>query len=233
MGGQRLRESVGRTILVIEEQPYLWAVLRGRVQPGTAYVRSVSPSELVSAWATCQPWPWLLVGATPGPPDRLAALLEARPIAVHWLGGTRTLTGRVVVHDDWGSLAAELEGLNELTSVGLGGVRLMRNRGLLLPSGRVVGNVVNVEGLLSARTGLALASNLEADRLAERVQAEITNHGLPLSLSRRARMLCLTPARSNSPGEVARRAREGGARYPDPHAGTSAGADPGGRPGPG
>jgi hypothetical protein len=218
MAGQRLRESVGRTILVIEEQPYLWAILRGRVRPETAYVRSASASELASAWATCQPWPWLLVGATPGLPDRLAELLEARPIAVHWLGASPTPTGRVIVHDDWASLAAEMERLNELTSVGIGGVRLMRNRGLLLPNGRVVGNVVHVEGLLSARGGLALASDPEADRLAERVQAEITSHGLPLSISRSTRMLCLTAVP---------------ARYPDPHAGTSAGADPGGRRRPG
>src|SRR2546423_14943084 len=79
------RESIGRTILVIEEQPYLWAALRQRVDPALAYVRSAAPGEVARVWRTCQPWPWLVAGATAALPPDLAELAGAHPLPLPWV----------------------------------------------------------------------------------------------------------------------------------------------------
>jgi hypothetical protein len=172
--------SIGRTILVIEERPYLWAALRPRVDPALAYVRGATPAEVSRVWATCEPWPWLLVGATPVLPPGLAGLLGSRPIPVHWLDAAPTgLPCCPVVHGDWTDLVAALDALTRLAEPGVNGARLLRNRGLRAPDGRIVLGVVNLEGLLAAPDGLALP-----DDAAAAVQAEIAASGLPLRLER-------------------------------------------------
>ena len=184
------RGSIGRTILVIEEQPYLWAALRQRVDPGVAYVRSAAPDELARMWRTCQPWPWLLVGATPPgvPLPGLAELIGALPIPVHWVGDAPAgLPVRVAAHRDWMALVAELETLSGLAERGLNGVRLLRNRGLRAPDGRIVLDVANLEGLLAAPGGLALPAN----GVAAALEGEIAAHGLPLRVERTGDVLRL------------------------------------------
>jgi hypothetical protein len=174
------RESIGRTILVVEEQPYLWAALRQRVDPAVAYVRSATPGELGRVWRTCQPWPWVLAGATPLPPPGLAELVGARPIAVHWVGEAPPgLPGHVALHRDWTELVGALDELRTLAAHGLNGVRLLRNRGLQAPDGRIVLDVVNLEGLLAAPAGLVLDAGTAAA-----LAAEIGASGLPLQLQR-------------------------------------------------
>lgn len=185
------RESLGRTIVVIDEQPYLWAVLRQRVEPRTAYVRGVTPAQLAGVWRTCRPWPWLVVGATAGLPDGLGNLLGEHPIPVHWLGeAPPNLPGRPVVHADWMALAGDLERLNALGVTGFGGVRLLRNRGLLAPGGRLVLGAAYLEGLLAAPGGLVLPPDAR-ERAADAVQAEIDGHDLPLRLERAGDLLRL------------------------------------------
>ncbi|HKF77244.1 MAG TPA: hypothetical protein VKF59_13965 [Candidatus Dormibacteraeota bacterium] len=185
------RESLGRTILIIDEQPYLWAVLRQRVELRTAYVRGVTPAQLPGVWRTCRPWPWLVVGATPGLPDGLVDLLGDHPIPVYWLGEPPPgLPGRPLVHADWMALAGDLERLNGLGVTGFGGVRLLRNRGLLAPGGRMVLGAAHLEGLLAAPDGLVMPPGA-GKRAAEAIQAEIDGHDLPLRLDRAGDLLRL------------------------------------------
>lgn len=186
------RQSIGRTILVIEEQPYLWAVLQRRVEAATAYVRSATPGALSTVWQSCQPWPWLLVGTAASATACLPELVGSRPIAIHWLGQPPTgLPGRPLVHEDWLALAREVERLNALATHGLNGVRLMRNRGLQVSGGRVVLDAPHVEGLLAAPAGVTTPSSGHADHLEAAVQREVDLHRLPLRLERTGDTLLL------------------------------------------
>ncbi len=186
------RESIGRTILVIEEQPYLWAALRQRVDPGIAYVRSAAPGEVSRVWRTCRPWPWLLVGATPDPLPGLGELIGSHPIPVHWVGRPPAgLPGIPAVHADWTALVGALERLRTLAEPGVNGVRLLRNRGLQAPDGRIVLDVFNLEGLLAFPAGLALPPNGTAERAVSALETEIAANRLPLRLERTGSLLRL------------------------------------------
>ena len=96
---------------------------------------------------------------------------------MHWVGQAPDGLA-ATVHPDWMALAAALEGLTELTTRGAG-VRLLRNRGLQLPGGRIVLDAANVEGLLAAPAGLRLR-----DEDAGPLHREIAAHALPLRLER-------------------------------------------------
>jgi hypothetical protein len=157
------------------------------VDPALAYVRSAAPAELARVWETCRPWPWLLIGATPGLPAGLPGLLAPRPIPVHWVGqAPHGLPAHTAVHRDWTELVAALERLAQLVEHGVGGVRLLRNRGLRAPDGRVVLDVANLEGMLAATGGLALPADC-----AHAIQCEIEASGLPLRLDRSGELLHL------------------------------------------
>ena len=170
-----MRQDIGRTILVIEEQPYLWAALAARIGRGTAYVRSSTEAELRTVWAGCTPWPWLVVGATPTLPQGLSDLLAGHPIPVYWSGPAPPgLPGRPQAFEDWQQLVQVLEGLRDLS---INGVRLLRNRGLLTPDGAFATDVPEIEGLLAAPNG-GLVAGFDLDRV--RRQLEI-NH-LPLGI---------------------------------------------------
>jgi hypothetical protein len=144
-------------------------------------VRSATPGELAEVWRSCQPWPWLLAGTTPVAPPGLTELIGSRPIAVHWVGDPPAgLPGRPVAHPDWMALVAGLEQLRALTDEGVAGVRLLRNRGLLAPDGRIVQGVFNVEGLLAAPAGLVLPPNGGPGHALAAVREEIAANGLPL-----------------------------------------------------
>lgn len=184
------RESIGRTILVVEDHPYLWAALRQRVDPALAYVRSATPGEVATVWRTCRPWPWMLVGTVPVLPPRLVELIGSHPIPVHWVGpAPGGLPGRPAAHAGWMELVEALERLRSLADNGVAGVRLLRNRGLQAPDGRIVQEVFNLEGLLAAPTGLALTPSVE---VAAALQREIDASGLPLRLERDAGTLRLS-----------------------------------------
>jgi hypothetical protein len=153
------------------------------VDPALAYVRGATPNEVATVWRTCQPWPWLLVGTTPTLPHGLPELLGTHPIPVQWVG--RPPDGLpATVHADWMALAAALEELTVLTRRGAGGVRLLRNRGLQLPDGRIVLDAANVEGLLAAPAGLPLPHE-------DALQQEIAANALPLRLERAGDLLRL------------------------------------------
>ena len=186
------REHLGRTIVVLDDQPYLWAALRQRLDPAVAYVRSATAAELAEVWRACRPWPWVLVGTSPAAPAGLPDLLDGLPVVVHWVGRPPAdLPAAPAVHPDWTALAAGLERLQELVRRGRNGVRLLRNRGLQAPDGRIVLDVAHLEGLMAAPEGLALRDDGAADRLAARLRSEIDHNRLPLRLERRGRLLRL------------------------------------------
>lgn len=169
------RTGLGRAVLVVEDEPYLWAALQERLPRATAYVRGAAPHEVRAVWEACRPWPWALVGATATLPPDLADLLADRPIPAHWLGPPpAALPVPATVHETWLELVAAVQRLDGLA---LNGVRLMRNRGLLAPDGRVVLDVPELEGLLAAPDGLPLD--------AEPLRAMLATTGLPLALERR------------------------------------------------
>lgn len=179
------RPLLGRTIVVVEERPYLWAALRERVEPATAYVLGASPEEVGAVWAMCDPWPWIVVGTTAAPPPGLAERLRGRPIPVHWLGPPPPgLPRSCSVHGDWLLLAEELVALG---SRSLSGVRLFRNRGLRAADGQTLLASVHLEGLFAAAAGL---TGLEEAA----VRAELAAGRLPLQLVREGELLRLVPA---------------------------------------
>jgi hypothetical protein len=172
---RRLRQDIGRTILVIEDQPYLWAMLAARVDRATAYARSSTPAQLHTVWGGCSPWPWLVVGATRALPEGLPGLLGRRPIPVFWSGPAPAgLPGQPAVLEDW---QARVETLERLRDVSLNGVRLLRNRGLLTPQGEVATGLPEVEGLLAAPNG-GLRARLDLARVRHQLEAK----GLPLDV---------------------------------------------------
>ena len=115
----------------------------------------------------------------------LADLVRTRPVGVHWLGEPPPAIGsQAVGHPDWMALAADLERLNDLVSQGLHGVRLMRNRGLRTPDGRVVLDAAELEGLLGAREGLPLPPDGQSEAILSALHRGIEAHSLPLGLER-------------------------------------------------
>jgi hypothetical protein len=153
-----------------------------------AYVRSAAPDEVARVWRSCQPWPWLVVGATPDLPPGVAELIGAHPIPLHWVGRAPSgLPGLPVLHLDWTELVAALDRLRALSEGGVNGVRLLRNRGLRAPDGRIVLDAVNVEGLLAAPGGLVVPPAGAAE-----LEGEIGASGLPLRLQRTGDLLRLT-----------------------------------------
>ncbi|MBO0681726.1 MAG: hypothetical protein J2P45_01110 [Candidatus Dormibacteraeota bacterium] len=172
---ERVRQDVGRTILVIDDRPYLWAALSARIDRGTGYVRSATPSQLSSVWGGCRPWPWLVVGATERLPEGLSGLLDGNPIPVYWCGPVPAgIPGRPAVFDDWQGL---VDALGRLCEVSFNGVRLLRNRGLMGPEGEAVTGLPEVEGLLAA-PDLRLAATVEVAR----IRRELQDHRLPVDL---------------------------------------------------
>jgi hypothetical protein len=97
------------------------------------------------------------------------------------------LPGLPVLHLDWTELVAALDRLRALSEGGVNGVRLLRNRGLRAPDGRIVLDAVNVEGLLAAPGGLVVPPAGAAE-----LEGEIGASGLPLRLQRTGDLLRLT-----------------------------------------
>jgi hypothetical protein len=189
---RRLRQDIGRTILVIEDHPYLWAALSARIDRATAYVRSSTPAQLHAVWGGCSPWPWLVVGATRGLPEGLPELLDRHPIPVFWSGPAPAgLPGQPAVFEDWQALVDALERLRE---VSLNGVRLLRNRGLLTPAGEVATGLPEVEGLLAAPTG-GLRARLDLARVRQQLEAK----GLPLDVEAVDGYVRLVPRGTTAP----------------------------------
>ena len=144
----RVRRDITRTVLVVAEQPQLWAAIRDRLNGELALVRHARPDTVAEVWARADPWPWLVVGAAPAMPERLPGLLTGKPIPVLWLGRPAgPLPPMTVVHPAWRDLAGELDRLGSASAFCLA---LAPRRGLLGGPAGYVGQAPELEGLLAA-----------------------------------------------------------------------------------
>lgn len=171
-----VRRDISRTLLVIAEQPQLWAAIRDRLDPSLALVRSARPAQLLDVWSRADPWPWLVVGAAPEVPEPLPGLVAGKPIPVHWFRRpSGLLPPGSVVHDSWASLAGRLDAL---TSSPVCGLRYAPRRGVRAGLRDHVGDAPEIEGLMAAHPlGLPAFDHLRHAR------RTIERHGLPVRLA--------------------------------------------------
>jgi hypothetical protein len=166
-----VRRDISRTLVVVAEQPQLWAAIRDRLDPSLALVRNARPTQLEEVWSRADPWPWLVVGAATEVPEKLCALVAGRPIPVLWLRRPEgPLPACAVVHPSWNRLAGELDALSTTPVFGL---RFAPRRGVRANGGPVV-QAPELEGLMAAHPrGLPPFGGVQ------RVQRTIERHALP------------------------------------------------------
>jgi hypothetical protein len=165
-----VRRDISRTLVVVAEQPQLWAAIRDRLDPALALVRNARPAQLLEVWSRADPWPWLVVGAAREVPEPLAELVAGHPIPVVWLRQPEgTLPPGSVVHPSWNRLAGELDALSTAPVFGLS---FAPRRGVQVNGSCV--QVPELEGLMAAHPrGLPAFGGLQ------RVQRTIDRHRLP------------------------------------------------------
>ncbi len=170
-----VRRDISRTLVVVAEQPQLWAAVRDRLDPALALVRNSRPAQLDEVWARADPWPWLVVGAAREVPQGLLDLVAGLPVPVLWLRRPEgTLPRCAAVHPSWNRLAGELDALSTVPVFGL---RFAPRRGVRTNRGRVV-QAPELEGLMAAHPrGLPGFSGVQ------RAQRAIERHGLPCCVS--------------------------------------------------
>jgi len=166
-----VRRDISRTLVVVAEQPQLWAAIRDRLDPSLALVRNARPTQLEEVWTRADPWPWLVVGAAREVPETLGALIADRPIPVLWLREPEgPLPASAVVHPSWNRLAGELDALSTTPVFGLS---FAPRRGVRANGGAVV-QAPELEGLMAAHPrGLPPFGGVQ------RLQRTIERHGLP------------------------------------------------------
>ncbi|MFZ0218068.1 MAG: hypothetical protein WAM30_19210 [Candidatus Dormiibacterota bacterium] len=126
--------------------PGLAAAVREQVPREVALVRWTRPDDLGTSWARTAPWPWIVVGSGPPPPD-LAAHCGRAPVVVAWLGAPAdSLPTGAFPFAGWSALARWLGRLRQISAAGL---RLTPYRGILTPDGARRSAPV-AEGLLAA-----------------------------------------------------------------------------------
>jgi hypothetical protein len=169
-----VRRDISRTLVVIAEQPQLWAAIRDRLDPSLALVRNARPAQLEEVWSRADPWPWLIVGAAREVPSELCGLMGDRPIPVLWLRQPDgALPPGAVVHPSWNRLAGELDALSTAPVLGM---RFAPRRGVRANGGPVV-QAPELEGMMAAHP-----RGLPAFDGVQRVQRTIDRHALPCRL---------------------------------------------------
>jgi len=181
-----VRRDISRTLLVIAEQPQLWAAIRDRLDPALALVRHARPAQLSEVWRRADPWPWLVVGAAGEVPEALGELVAGRPIPVLWLrqpGGA--LPAGVVVHPSWAGLSADLDRLGATVF----GMRFAPRRGVRTEGGCTIDGAPELEGLMAAHPrGLAPFDGVR------QVRRTIERFGLPCRVALEGRLVRLEAA---------------------------------------
>jgi len=122
-----------RTILVVSDSGEVAVALRERTDRAYAIIKDVRPNEAVEAFATCVPWPWMVVGDVPSLAPTLIDALRRHPILILWRGRppdglprhTRGFTGFAAL------AAAATEALQRTAA----GMRLAIGVGVELPGG--------------------------------------------------------------------------------------------------
>jgi len=169
-----VRRDISRTLVVIAEQPALWAAIRDRLEPTLALVRNARPAQLGDVWSRADPWPWLVVGAAREVPATLPRLIADRPIPVLWLRQPDgVLPAGTIVHPSWNRLAGELDALSVAPVFQL---QFAPRRGIRTNGGPVVQSP-ELEGLMAAHPrGLPQFDGVQ------RLQRAIDRHSLPCRL---------------------------------------------------
>jgi hypothetical protein len=81
-----LAPDSSRTILVIADDGELAVAIRERVDRAYALVKDVRPDEATEVFATCIPWPWMVIGNGSTLPPACLELFANRPILIFWRG---------------------------------------------------------------------------------------------------------------------------------------------------
>lgn len=187
-----MRRDVVRTLLVVAEQPYLWAAVRDLVPPELALVRHARPADLASAWQQADPWPWLVVGGAGEVPIDLKELAKELPVPVWWLAEPRgELPPGSVVVSGWSGLEARLQELSQPVL----GLEYAPLRGLRTPAGYLMRGTADVEGLMAA-----YPRALPRFRTLRRARQAMQRAGAACGLSVIGGVVRLEPARERTRG---------------------------------
>ena len=190
-GVPRSRRDRTRTVLVLAEDPALWARLRSDLPERLVFVRPCSAEQVEVVLQDIDPWPWLVVGHGLSFPRQLQEMARRRPIPVLWWGDRfPDLPGHARCFSDWRRL---LEASRALLEPTLPGFRFLPVRGL---------ETAFSPQLLSAELEALAAvypSGLPMEaRSVRRINLLLRRHGFGWRAERRDGVVVLI---SNSPGE--------------------------------
>ena len=119
-GVPRSRRDRTRTVLVLAEDPALWARLRSDLPERLVFVRPCSAEQVGVVLQEIDPWPWLVVGHGLSFPRQLQEMARRRPIPVLWWGDRfPDLPGHARCFSDWRRLLAKDGLIDSLTARGL------------------------------------------------------------------------------------------------------------------
>lgn len=122
-----------RTILVVGDEGEVAVALRDKVDRSYALIKDIRPAEMHDGFATCIPWPWMVVGSIANLPDGTADLFRDRPILVYWRGpAPNDLPGHTRSFDKFSDLATAV--LTALTQE-VAGMKMAIGLGVDLPDG--------------------------------------------------------------------------------------------------
>ena len=165
-----------RTLLVLGDQPDLFAALRPLLDSEMLHVRWSGQGDRQDTLRACAPWPWGIAGSGPELPGEAFSRLSGKPILWFWLGECPTAaTAHARIHQQWREMVTDVR---VCLSRSVGGIRLAPNRGLLAPPGKLVLSA-ELEGLLSS-SPMAIRMSSKSVRPAERA---IAKHQLSVQLS--------------------------------------------------
>lgn len=172
-----LTPDSARTILVIGGDGDMAVALRERIDRAYALVKDVRPEEAAAGFATCLPWPWMVVGNVTQLPDEALSHFHNRPILVLWRGPMpEGLPGHVRGFSGFTDLCSEVD--RALTH-SVAGMRLAIGLGVDLPGGAYARSA-ELQALVSAHPhGFDVPP--DAFRSAARV---LSSHNIPLKPSR-------------------------------------------------
>ncbi len=132
-GGARTHGGLGRSVLVIAEDPELAVALRDRLDRAYVTVLDIRPSEADEAIRDRHACPWMVVGTVRQITDEALRALARRPVLLLWLG---TAPAQLPRHARsllrYSEVAAALE---EAIAADVGGMRLAPGCGLQMPDG--------------------------------------------------------------------------------------------------
>jgi len=156
-----------RSILVVADDGDLAVALREKVDRAYALIKDVRPEELVEGFATCLPWPWMVVGSAPQLPTGAVELMHNRPILTYWRGiPPERLPSHLRRFERFADLAVAI---NHALTQDVAGMKLAVGLGVDLPGGDYARSA-ELQALVAAHP-LPFDVPLDAFRSAARVLA--------------------------------------------------------------